>query len=157
MNKFYSWTVRISIAARVVADGFNLDDSVARDMLGKYLSLLSLLRSGRNDPAAVAAQRELIEAALCRGDYMSAEVTHAPPPIEIAREQGYETAEAAGIRDVDYSERQRRLAEIARETVVAFIAGGRARVSKEDAARLTAMIAHALHHATGVPREEETT
>lgn len=65
--KPYAWVVRFDVAPLWVADGFTLSDDRALEMLG----------------------REVGHA--CMGSELAARVLAAPPPLKIAREQGYGT------------------------------------------------------------------
>jgi len=85
-DKVYWWTMRIGVSATWVADGFDLDDDRAHDMLSHHL------------PHAF-------------GHELHAEVLHAPDPREVAGEQGFNTVEEANIGEVDYSKRRRAIAK----------------------------------------------
>lgn len=133
-NKLYTWTVRLSVAAPVVADGFNLTNERAWDMLCKHL------------PYA-------------RGHELAAEVVLAPPAEEIAHERGYGSAAEAKICDLDYDEQHTHHKNLAHVVVNEFI--HRLRVTDEfltlsapDKAALHELVCAALREATGIPEEK---
>jgi hypothetical protein len=71
--EFFTWTVKLSVHKSWVADGFNLDDDRAHDMLANDLQS-------------------------ARGHELKAQVIATPDPEQIAKVQGYENAVAAGLK-----------------------------------------------------------
>lgn len=133
-DKFYWWTVRLGVNATWVADGFDLDDDRAHDMLCHHL------------PHAMGTE-------LC------AEVLHAPNPAEVAGEQGFKTVEDADIKPVDYSARRRTIHKKAEAVTNLFAdhldSSGQNTVEMRQTLtnRLQSMVELALCEMTGVPWE----
>jgi len=125
-DKVYWWTMRIGVSATWVADGFDLDDDRAHDMLSHHL------------PHAF-------------GHELHAEVLHAPDPREVAGEQGFNTVEEANIGKVDYSPRRRAIARRAANVTETFMRSLPYSTNDATRQRLRNMIELALCEETGVP------
>jgi hypothetical protein len=133
-NKFYTWTVRLSVAAPVVADGFNLTSEGAMDMLRHRLPYTY-------------------------GHEMHAEVTLAPSAEEIAREQGYGSAAEAKICDLDYDEQRthhKNMASVIMNEIVhrLRVTNEHLTLATEDLEVLHKLVCAALSEATGIPEEK---
>ena len=133
-NKFYWWTVRFGVSATWVADGFDMDDDRALQMLAEHLSY-------------------------AQGHELRGEVLHAPDPREVAGEQGYSTVEESDVRAVDYSARRRAIAKRA-ETLTNVFADELDRTGQNTiqmrevlSRKLRNMVELALCEETGVPWE----
>lgn len=74
-NKFYTWTVELSVSAPWVADGFDISDDDA--------------------VAALLLQGQLSH---CRSDEVRGRVIKAPPAAEIAYEQGAKVADIEAMK-----------------------------------------------------------
>ena len=93
-NKFYTWTVELSVSAPWVADGFDFEDDDA---------VAAMLLEGRLSH--------------CRSDEVKGRVVKAPPKAEIQYEQGYK------VPDVDAMKALVKLSEAQRERLVGHGAG----------------------------------
>jgi len=131
-NKFYWWTVRFGVSAIWVADGFDLDDDRAHNMLAHHVNYAS-------------------------GHELMAEVLHAPDPREVAGEQGFRTVEEANIGEVDYSKRRRAIAKradsLANEFADQLDRTGQNTIQMRQilSQKLRSMVELALCEETGVP------